>query len=418
LTDAFAARLGELGDRTVSWKVVVELIRRRVRALVPEQRPEAEGPAALALFSTESVPGATALPLAVSGGVVVIESGMLLGVEVGDEFRLEEPGRVEPAGTAVVTRLEGGNAVLSVTPAAATGRPGAGGVPAGAVAVRTSRRGHRYAVAIDAEGVGGDELRRLVEHSIHVRAVAGDEPPLARVIARDGLVVVDPLGAPWRNGAQTDDAAGAGATLAVLEEVAIGQRLLDLPSGLGASALDAAVEVEFGTVRDGTLHALQRNGERLRPDDHVSLSVRNASGEPVYAWVFDVGVAGRATLLTNATPSGARLGPAGSADDRLALWSADGGPLFWPPDVPAVAAPEAHDSARQETFVIVLADRRGDLSSLATAAATARGEVDMADLETILGREGVMTRDAAPQVDAARPLRHRIEEVSFFLCPD
>jgi hypothetical protein len=76
------------------------------------------------------------------------------------------------------------------------------------------------------------------------------------------------------------------------------------------------------------------------------------------------------------------------------------------------------DAARQETFVSVLADRRGDLSSLAAAPSSARGVEDVGDLETILGRSSGATRDAGRDVDAGRPLRHRIEEVSFFLCPE
>ena len=64
-----------------------------------------------------------------------------------------------------------------------------------------------------------------------------------------------------------------------------------------------------------TVRGLARylDGERLAmsvPDDRQSVS-------------------GRAALLTNAAPSGALLGPAGSADDRMSVWSSDGEPLFF-----------------------------------------------------------------------------------------
>jgi hypothetical protein len=209
-------------------------------------------------------------------------------------------------------------------------------------------------------------------------------------------------------------------TVHVLEEIAMGRRLLELPSGVGASELTAPVDIVFGVVEDGALRPLERHGQRLRPGDLVSLTVRNTSAEEVVVWVFDVGVSARASLLTNYAPSGALLGVAGSAADTVPMWSARGKPLEWPHDVPTDTAPGATDAARQETFVVVLADRRGDLSSLApptVASRTAREDAADGDLETLLGRGSTTSREVSAHVDPAQPLRYRIEEVSFFLCP-
>jgi hypothetical protein len=90
----------------------------------------------------------------------------------------------------------------------------------------------------------------------------------------------------------------------------------------------------------------------------------------------------------------------------VSVWPS-GEPLVWPGDVPT-------DARREETFVIVLADRRGDLSSLATTTAT-RGHDDRFEVASLLQGTQAMTRAVAPE--AARPLRYRIEEASFFLTP-
>jgi hypothetical protein len=357
----------------------------------------------------------TVLPIDVANGVPGIEAAALLGVDVGDELRLVAPGGTQGVGTAVVSRLEGSRAVLSVT-LLAGGDAASGSMPDGVVAVRARSRQPRFPVALD-DTSSGDELHLLVEQSTHLRVAVGDEPALARVVRREhGLAVLDPLEAPWRTEVVPSDRAGIRRTLSVLEEIAIGRRLLDLSSGVGASELTNPIDIVFGVVEEGVLRPLERHGQRLRAGELVSLTVRNASAAHVFAWVFDVGVSGRASLLTNSA-SGVLLGAAGSADDTATILSASGRALEWPRDVPTGAAPGAHDSARHETFVVVLADRRGDLSSLAPPARTARGDAPEGDLAALFGRRSITTREVAEEVAFAEPLRYRVEEVSFFLCP-
>jgi hypothetical protein len=220
--------------------------------------------------------------------------------------------------------------------------------------------------------------------------------------------VLDSQRARWRLASQPAGAVGVRRTVDTLEEIAIGRHLLELPSGVGANALEAGVHIEFGVVEDGVVRQLDRHGAQLRVSERVSLTVRNTSSDDLFVWVFDVGVSGRPALLTNAGPSGMLLGPAGSADARLSVWSPDGTPLLWPGDVPS-------DVTREETFVIVLADRRGDLSSLATPSTARSADATGTDVAALLEHDGLATRDVAPAGEAERPLRYRIEEISFFL---
>jgi hypothetical protein len=180
MTDAFASILGSLGDHPVSWAVLADLVRRRVRARLPEQRPDVEGPSALALFSTDQAAVRDALPVTVLDGRAVVECGPLLGVEVGDELRLEQLGGAE-VGNATVASIDGSNAVLTVSGVDAA-------LPADVVAVRTTTKRPRYPVAIGA-GEAAALLDRHLTSSTRVRPALDGEPVLAQVEHLDGLVV-------------------------------------------------------------------------------------------------------------------------------------------------------------------------------------------------------------------------------------
>lgn len=406
MTDAFASVVAGVGDRPIAWSVLADLIRRRVRARVPQQRPDVEGPSARTLFSTDRAATRATVPVRIVDDRAVIESAVLLGVDIGDELVLEDLATGAPVGTAAVDAVDGSYAVLTVSTDEGTA------LPDDVVAVRRTTRRPRFPVAVE---VADDDRPRIERHmatSVRVRPAVGDEPVLARVEQDDGLVVLDSLGARWRARPEPAGDDGSRRIVDTLEEIALGRHLLDLPSGVGPNALDADVAVEFGVVRDGSVQPLARHGAQLAVGDRVSVTVRNRSGDELFLWIFDVGVSGRPALLTNASPSGTLLGPTGSADARVSVWSAAGEPLTWPSDVPA-------DSTRDETFVIVLADRRGDLSGLATAASWRSGDGGW-DVASLLAGGDTATRGSATPAPAtpderSAPLRYRVEEIGFFL---
>ena len=191
--------------------------------------------------------------------------------------------------------------------------------------------------------------------------------------AAGSVTLLDAAGAPWRATPFADDAAGRRELVDSLQALAVGHRLLDLSSGTGASSLGPVVDVQFGRVDTSgaapTHTPLALHGERLKAGDTVHLAVCNTGPEPLFAWIFDVGVSGRSSVLSKAARSGYALGAAGAEDDRFELWGAEGVALYWPPDVPTDAEP----AERPETFVVLVADRRADLSSLSPPAGAARG---------------------------------------------
>ena len=357
LTDAFATLLDGLGDRPVSWTVAGDALRRAVQLVAPDQRPDVEGPDSTLLFSVEREPAIVpTVPVEHRDGTLVIEAASVLGLAAGDEVALVDAVGGADVGRARVRAVVEGTATLTADPS-----------PPAGIALRAAPRRlslGRRRVAIDVPGPLGDELRRGIGTSPLLSTDDGPEPVFATVRGvGDGLTVQDDMGAPMMLAPAAGDAAGQQRVLDVLATMANGRRLRELPSGAGAARLDADVDVRFATVADGVTTDRARHGERLAVGTAVALTLANLADAPRYAWVFDVCLAGRVTLLTAAAPSGTLLEPRGRAGDVRSVLGAAGSPLFWPGDVPA-GDPAGASGARPESLVVVVADRRQDLSSL------------------------------------------------------
>lgn len=409
MTDALASVIEQLGETSVSWTTIGDLVRRRVRSLVPEQRPEIEGPADRVVFSTQTVP-ANALAVSTVENDLRIECAMVLGIEVDDEFTLVAAADGATIASAVVGRIDGGDAVLVVQPATVADQ-----VSAGALAVPTRVRRPPALVNLDVSGAAVADLRKRIAASVRLAEVAEPDGAFARITAAsDGLVLNDHTGARWRVDPYADTDQGRNRLMDDVEAIAVGQRLLDLPSGAGESALDPVVTVEFGAITDGAHETRPLHGARFPVGTNVTLSFTNTGHEAVFVWVFDVGVSGRSTLLTNAAPSGTMLGAAGAEDDATDLWDDDGEQLVWPVDVPFTAG--SGEPGRWESFVVLIADQRGDLSSLASRGAGARGMIG-SPLEAVLDEARTGVREVAPSVAGEPSLRYRIETIDFLLVP-
>ncbi len=414
LTDALATVLEQLGDAPVSWSVVGDLVRRRVRALVPEQRPDVEGPSDRLLFSGRSMPSGNVLSVSTVEDDLRIEAAALLGIELGDGFDLVAVASGESLAAGEVVRIDGADAVLRIDPESATDAVGRG-----AVAVPTKLRRPRAPVQVGI--AGGDALRNRLAASTRLVEATDETTALVRIAdtssgeTAGGLVLNDHAGQRWRVGVYPNDDTGIDRLVEDIEAIAVGHRLLDLSSGEGPNTLDPVVTIDFGTYEDGTRRRLALHGERLAVGSPLYLTVANTGTDPVFVWVFDVGVSGRSSLLTNAAPSGTLLGASGAEDDTTDLWDLDGEPLTWPADVPTTAS-GGTDPARWERFVVLVADQRGDLSSLASRRPSARS-VSTTELEALIDEARTGVREIAPPSADAAALRYRIEIIEFLLAP-
>ena len=408
LTDAFASVVEELGDAPVSWGMIGDLVRRRVRALVPEQRPDVEGPSDRLVFSDRSLPSGSVLAVSTVEDDLRLEAATLLGIETGDEFQLVAATTGEVVAVGTVDRFDGGDAVLRIDPESAREAVGLGAL------ARPSRL-RRPKTAVLVAGAA-DGLRSRLADNARLVETADEAIAVVRVSEEaGGLVLDDHAGQRWRVGTYANDDAGNARLVEDIEAIAVGHRLLDLASGEGPNLLDPVLTIDFGTYDGDTRRPLPMRGERLAAGAPLYLRLTNTGDEPIFVWVFDVGVSGRSSLLTNAAPSGTLLGAAGAEDESTELWDLDGEQLTWPSDVPT-SAPPGIEPGRWERFVVLAADQRGDLSSLASRRREARS-VGSSALEVVMDEARTGVREIAAPDPGAAPLRYRIETIEFLLEP-
>jgi hypothetical protein len=91
LTESIALALAEPGGRPVTWAGVMREVRRRVQTMVPQQRPEAEGPALRPLFQADAT-----RPSGTDQWRVPDPAGRALGAPVTIEWGQVVGGRAHP----------------------------------------------------------------------------------------------------------------------------------------------------------------------------------------------------------------------------------------------------------------------------------------------------------------------------------
>jgi hypothetical protein len=359
LTESLALALVEAGKERVTWTTVVDRVRARVRALCPFQRPEVEGPASRFTFETEQDDGDALSAVTPLDGVRVrIPCAALLGVQIGDVFEIIEPGTVDSPtptliGTVRIDRLDSFGAEGPIVFAS-----GRSTVPPNAKARRTVAAQAMAVSLPDPAHPRAAALRHAIDVARELRPARPDESWTVEVrIGADGeLTIHDRIG--QLPGEYGDDAGGIASVLRSLKALARVSALRSLPGGSPWS-LNAALDMEWGTVREGKCEPLPVAGATVHVDEHVYLSVRNSGPEPVYLSLIDIGVSGQITVLTYDSLSGRRLG---SGREHVfgsdALGALPGIPVVWP-------APLDPTKARPETMLLLVSDAPQDVSVLA-----------------------------------------------------
>ncbi|MHB9860845.1 hypothetical protein [Streptomyces sp. YIM S03343] len=302
-------------------------------------------------FSTDTADHARGLPLQLrADGRLVVPGGAVLGLAQDDVVDLTLPGEAQAEARHVeVTALHGADAELGVPVASLEGRvPGYRVVP-----VRTRVR--RY-VAFDGDGPLAAALRPCLASSAGVAEAGPADEVFATVRSCDsGVVVTDRAGLAFR-APVADDPAHREGVLALLEELARGERLRAFPDGADDARLGAEVTAFFERLPPGRRSQPLFSGGRLGEGDHYHVRVVNHSQRQLFLWLLDVGLSGRTALVTDFEPSGCLLNAAGSAG---AVWNSGWIDIYWPGDVP-------REGPRPETLIVLVADREADLLPLAT----------------------------------------------------
>jgi len=395
LTTEFALLLRELGERRVSWRVLVDRIRQRINGSLTLQRPEVEGPADRLLFSLEERRAIHALPVRMLDGHPSIEAAALFGVSVGDVFRILSEDE-QPIVTASVGAMVDDRAQLDLPDDLAASLPAI--LLADPVSATTTR-GVRLDLAPPLDAV----VTTAVERSGLLHIAGDGEPTVATIIGNGGLRVQDPTGLPLHEESVPSDDVGALRAVRLVERIARAERMRSLTSSPGA-ADSLRVRVEYA-IHDDSGRRVVEPGEVLYPGDRVNLTVTNVSDSTLYVGVFDLDTAYNVKLLHRAEPGGIKLPP---GESRV-LGGSKGGSLTWDDGVP-------EDAPRLESLIVIASSAPQEFTLLQTPKSRGADERPHSDLELLLlgaatGQRGFPGEDDPPSA------AYHVETVDFMLSP-
>ena len=422
MTDALIKAFQESEDRPVTWNAIKRRVRDLVQQQEPGQYPDVEGPSSRFVFELEEADLTGIVPVELSDDGPRLQGGKLLGIEVGDEYMIMPSGfqKVDcdrALAGATVTRVGGAWSLVALNPNSAAFR-----LPAGAQAFPLRRTHHRKLIIVRA----GTKVQSALEHAVARSELlrlpaegesAASSDTLAVVEERDGQLfikeqddrnLISPL-------LVTQDVAANVAEN--LDRLARARKLETLESGTGLSKLAAEFGLDWGRVVAGAPVPLPMSGALLFVGDRIFVRVRNKSRSVLYVSVFDIGLAGKITLLTrNLAPSGVEIQPDGAP---FTLGYRDGvgwkglGPITWPENVPK------DDRPRPESLVVVISDRPQDLRALESPGmANPKGaEAERSELERRIDQIATgRTRDVG--ADSPPPeVRYAVEHISMLVDP-
>ncbi|MDP9388511.1 MAG: caspase family protein [Actinomycetota bacterium] len=403
----------------LTWRGLLDLVRPAVVDIVPQQRPELEGPLNRFLFATEQRDETGVLPVRVAGGVALLDGAAVFGMAEGDTYAVVGPGGDprRPLATAVVDRIIGDAARLLLHGVTADGLPSGASAHPTAVAL-----GARPVAVVPTDHPDRSLVVEALRGSPHVRVV---EPTVAAVGAgvlatvrldEDGLLVLDAVGEALHEAPKLVSDGTLALLANDLQTLARATHVRELASGAGRAALPHDVDVSYTRQLAGGGEAhLSRSGEHLFSGDRVVVRFHNRSSETRYVSVLDVGISGAVSLQTTAEPDGVTLESNESYElGRNAAGVLEGIELFWPPAVPATAP-------RPETFVTIVSDAKvNGLRRLEQAGVKARGAADdkpVSALERLVADLDTGRRDARPAEAEVRPTRYRVDWFDFVFHP-
>jgi len=359
LTESLTIALTEVGAQQVSWMTLMDWVRRRVLALSSYQRPEVEGPARRILFETAEDDLLTAPTVTdLGGGRVKIECAALLGVREGDTFELlppQGPGTSGegPVGTLTITGLDAFSASGAVKFSASWTT-----IPLGTRARRLTAAAPALPVLLPEGDQRAAAALEAVQGSPLLRVAQADEPWEAEVrVGEDGALTVADRGGPLGAARPSDSAAPGGIRrdLEALARISALRAMVKDPQW----ALNAQVTIEWGTVHEGERRPQNAPSDTVHVGDSVYVSVRNDSKADVYVSMIDIGVGGRISVLTRATPVGNRLA---SGQEYVFGFNGytgqlTGAPLQWPAGLDPAWA-------RKETVLVLVSSAPQDVTAL------------------------------------------------------
>lgn len=396
---------------SLTWRALLDLVRPAVMDVVPQQRPELEGPLDRLVFATETRDETGVLPVVVRDGAALLEGAALFGMAEGDRYDIVAPGgdAGPPLATAVIERIVGDHARLllegvapDALPAGASAHPAEVALGARPVAVVPVEHPDRAAVV---EALRGSPHVRVADRTAEVVATLR--------LDEDGLRLLDAAGEPLHAAPRPVDPPNLARVADDLQKLARATHVRELASGTGAAELPDDVAISHARLlADGGEVELARSGEHLFAGDRVVARFGNEAGEKRYVSVLDVGISGAVSIQTASEPDGVTLEPGERYElGRDAAGVLGGIELYWPGDVPAGAP-------RPETLVTIVSDGKVDgLKRLEQPGVRARGArsegAPSSALELLIEDLDTGRRDARPPSGGVEPVRYRVHRFDF-----
>ena len=302
-TQALIEVLDEVGEAEVSWAGLRGAIRARVLREFPLQRPEIEGPLRRRVFSLGEPRDDGVVAIRAAGDRLVLPVGRLSGAVAGDRYGVMPVGATRHDAHDGFGELE----VVEVRALDATAHRVSGSrtLPVDALAFPLTRAAVRRPVALAVPAEANDPIAGTIAGAIAASstlrlATSDDEFALAtlRLADRD-LTIEDAWGPLFPPARFPDELAAVVANLANLG-VAQGVRELEGEDGVYAHEL----AIELGLVEHGLPRALPAHGAALGLGDRIYVEITSLSQRQLYAHVFNIGVRGKVSSLTDYAPTG------------------------------------------------------------------------------------------------------------------
>lgn len=346
--------LDELGERPLSWELIVEAVRTRVLLRYPRQRPAVEGPARRRPFALAEVVAPSGVAVSAEGERIWLSSGDLAGTRHGDIYGVMPAGVLAYNADRALAEVE----VIDVMAMRAVATATREGIRCehlhGATAFPIRRVALKRAVNLELP----DSMRRAVVQAIEaaplLRVGSLGAPAIATLrYNTSGLVVEDVVGQPVSFPDGIEQAVNAMVNLAV----AHGLREMEGEHGVLAGELAA----ELCVVKEERLRPLPSHAE-LGLANRFYVRLENRSYRPLFIHVFSVDMCGAIGVLTEFARTGMLLecgAPAAVLGQR-----ADGAfvgiDLSWPEALPA-------DGPRFEEVIVIATTSRTNLTGFAAA---------------------------------------------------
>lgn len=415
LTESLHAVFAESSSTNIDWRTVGIRVRERIVTQFPTQRPNIEGPSSRVVFQTVEGERTGVVPLVLRGEEATIEAGHLLGVRIDDEYAVMPPGSAkldpkERIALAKVVRVGGGASQVLLT-----SEPHRRAAETGDLAFPVRAGFVRGAVRVVGVSTGADAMRAAIAANSFLTVC--EEPggeAFAVVRVTDGFVELRDTTEVLLWPRKPSDAAGIQETLHNLRVLSQARAMRLLESGEGEAALNANVELSWGVVVDGQLRELAHTGETVHCGERVAISVINRADAPCWLAVFDVGLAGKLTLLNGRSAAEgielAKGNPWRFGLDKTGQLTGD--ELKWPQGLP-------QDAPRPESLVVIVMDGPCDLRPLETAGMRAIEERKGkgSNLQRIFDQMlTARTRDLG-QEEPSAVLSYAVRHIDFFVDP-